>query len=274
MIVAIAWVGLCSYPAYATEENPVATQDSIEKSGTSQNIDAKTINKQDSSEVVPTQKGNNDTAVKKTPKQKKPISKTMVIIIMLTLLVLGVSFLSLWLVYTRLQKLLFKVQENVSAAEDKCFAEYTMCQDEIKTCKRAINELKTEINNLKIVVSKLSSAMQTRQHATQEINVPIQHQERFYYGKYEPVNKGFSIKYLKTQPEASSQFVIRLTSETSAEFRLIENISRNVLEGVIDACLIDGDLMNFSKVEMVNNGRLTLEDDTWIVVDKAHIKVY
>ncbi len=109
--------------------------------------------------------------------------------------------------------------------------------------------------------------LRRRQEAEEEASRP-----KTYYAAYKESVKGFSVEFLSEEKKANSTAVINTKSKTEAEFSLVPDLNLTAFRSIIDACeVVKGSPENYSSIEVVEPGRLALDDDAWVVVSKVKI---
>lgn len=294
IIVAIAWVGLSTCPAYADNNGANAEPNKVEnqqqnKETPSGDEREKKQNDKASENQQQDEKSSDDNNPRKPgedpsggvtpddPSKEISIKDTMIASLVLTLLVLIVSLLSLWLVYRKFNKALLVVQEDMFKMEQdlKDYEEkISKLQEKIASCESNLKNVKNELSALKGDLTRLISEVQSQPKEKEVVAPPI-YQEKIWYGTYESGKEGFTARYLTENREKGSQFVIRQKSDTTAEFSIIEDITNDLFSGAIGGCnLLEGDPMNFVRISEERAGRLTLEGNTWRVVEPVQIRLF
>ncbi len=284
IIVALAWVGLSTYPAYAVEKNnDKAHSDKVENTegqkgaaeeGDKNVGDTKSNNKNANSSKVVTE--TSDKIVTDSAKKSGVIPFDPILVLALIGLVAILFVLLLWFVYIKLKaKLSYQegeLQEINSKVENNVQTN-TELQKEIKRCEIKLKEQEHIIATLQTEILKIKENAKAQPNS-ENVVIPI-YQEKIWYGKYEPYKEGFSAKYLTEQKQINSQFEIRQTSDCSATFSLIKGISDDLFSGAKAACeIIEGDPSHFSRIEEINEGSLVLTGNTWNVQRPIEIKLY
>ncbi|MBQ8544145.1 MAG: hypothetical protein IJ434_03150 [Alistipes sp.] len=274
MIVAIAWVGLSTCPAYAEETKTEASK--TEQSQKNEVADSLKTPKEPKADNVGSAQGVASVAAEKQSREVTT-KETMIATIVLVSLALVVSLLLFWLVCRKLNHQLSKVYDEMNEMKDNLKDKVRAIEElqtRISSCEKKVEAVKSELGALKNDLSRLISEMQA-QPVAEEIAAPSGYQVKTWYGMYESSRNGFSVKYITTDKETTSQFIIYQTSETSAEFAIIETISNDLFSGAKEACeVLDGDPMNFIKISVERKGQLMLEGNTWKVTEPVQIRLY
>ena len=282
IIAAIAWIGLSSYPAYADEGKKesgdktevVAPNKSDKKDATAPAADKEPQKNDKGSEAS----NENTKATEKAVKKIKLVPKNEVIgVAALAILTLIVSLLSLVLVYRKLNNRINEKAEDQASEirelkkENNEFKE--SLEDNANYYKKEIDKLQSELSLLKAKLSNPAPVAQNQPKVETVVTPPV-YQKKTWYGMYESSREGFSAKYLTDCIENNSQFVIIQTSDNSAEFSIIEELSNDLFSGAREACnVLEGDPMNFSRINVVRSGQLSLEGNTWKVVEPVQIRL-
>lgn len=184
----------------------------------------------------------------------------LVLIIITLLLTLGLIFF-VW----KIMKAVSKHDETISYFEEK-LQNY---DDKVKKLQELVSGLtlktnlqKEEIQTLQSDLRKMATPVAPTQKAP--VDEPKAYPEKIWYGKFDPSRNGFSVMLMTTQRENDSQFEIRQKSDNYATFTLLTDISKTLFLAALDGCkLLRGDTMSFSKIEVVREGSLELNRNTW-----------
>lgn len=98
------------------------------------------------------------------------------------------------------------------------------------------------------------------------------YQPKVYYAAYKDSIKGFAVEYLSDERKPNSTAVIRTCPDGKAEFSLVPDLNPTAFRSIIDACeIVKGSPESYSSIEVVEPGRLALDDDAWVIESKVKI---
>ena len=300
IMIAVAWVGLSTYPAYADngKKETKTEQQSQPKENVSNNQPAdseKQEGKNNSMAEQQTQQGENESkgqpADNKKPEDKSSDSKlspevskkgsainefNLLITVAVGILLLLVIFLlfKLFKQDKALRRLYYRVNENILLNLKDLEENVKIKNQDLSELSKKIETLSAELYNL---IGALEQEKQQLAKAAQEMVVepkkPV-YIEKVMYGKYMDVDNGFDKKYLNEVKEDADQCEIRLKSDYDATFSLLPGKSNTLLKEALNACeILEGDPESFNSYHVIEDGRLTLQDGIWQVREKVKIKL-
>lgn len=301
IMIAVVWVGLSTYPAYADngKKDTKTEQQSQPKENVSNNQPAdseKQEGKNNSTAEQQTQQGENESkgqpADNKKPEDKSSDSKlgpevskkgstinefNLLITVAVGILLLLVIFLlfKLFKQDKALRGLYYRVNENIRPKLRELEENVNKIKNQdLSELSKKIETVRAELHNL---IDALEQEKQQLAKAEQEVVVEPKkpaYVEKVMYGKYMDVDNGFDKKYLNEVKEDADQCEIRLKSDYDATFSLLPGKSNTLLKEALNACeILEGDPESFNSYHVIEDGRLTLQDGIWQVREKVKIKL-
>lgn len=281
IMIAVAWVGLSTYPAYADNgKKEIKTEQQVQPEEKESKCQP-TEDKKDGENGSPNKSSENESSSVASGgdmhTNKTKINEfNLVITISVGILLLLVIFLlfKLFKQDKALRELYHRVNRDI--LPDLESIKYNV--NEVKNQKfpklsEKVETLNTDIRNLFDVLEQDKQQAKTKQEVVVELVKPT-FVEKVLYGKYVDVDNGFDKKYLNEVKEDADQCEIRLKSDHDATFSLLPGKSNTLLKEALNACdILEGDPESFRSYRVVEDGRLTLQDGIWQVRDKVKIKL-
>ncbi len=155
-----------------------------------------------------------------------------------------------------------KLQKN-----NKLLAEQIkLTEDRLRECESAIAQMEERIER-----ERREKKMQERMVVEmQEDKVAF----KVLYGKFVESQNGVAARFLSEVKEPSANIMLMLRSENMAAYRLVDGIQADVFSGAVSACdVLNGDLMDFSAINTVEEGIMMLSDGVWSITKRTRIEL-
>lgn len=117
------------------------------------------------------------------------------------------------------------------------------------------------------------SAAETTSDAAPVAEEPAPFPSKTFYADYDSGYRGFPVDYLESEPNGKV-YIIKTTSETTAEYTLIDNVSPTLIQSALPGCEFDGDSQHYNNISNVSAGLLHYDEqiNAWVVDKKLKIQ--